>query len=147
MVFSNYVYMEIPTAWTVGPWKETQSFTLKFRLLIIYSVKSQNALYSVKNEQTGDGNYHFYVGWFCVRSSTLCPPCFAIILLGKRELVAFFFTLIASWCGLPVSVPWIVLQCVSVVFPDHTHLPFRWWKRFWSEGCFFSDMVPRLWHF
>ena len=25
---------------------------------------------------------------------------------------------------MPVTVPWVGLQCVSVAFPGHTHLPF-----------------------
>ena len=48
---------------------------------------------------------------------------FAIILMGKRELVA----LLSSWClvivvWLFLAVPWVCLQFVIVVFPDHTHL-------------------------
>ena len=48
---------------------------------------------------------------------------FAIILMGKRELVAL---LLSSWCL--VIVEWlcltmlqVCLQFVIVVFPDHTH--------------------------
>ena len=52
---------------------------------------------------------------------------FAIILMGKRELVALFS--LSSWCrdccvALPSTVPWYCLQCVIVVFHDHTHLLF-----------------------
>ena len=50
---------------------------------------------------------------------------FAIILMGKRELVAFF----SSWCL--VNVVWlflavqrVCLQFVIVAFPDHAHLRF-----------------------
>ena len=61
----------------------------------------------------------------CILSS------FVIILKRKRELVALF--LLSNGCLVIVNVlwlffvvPWIVLQCVIVVFPDHdhTHLPF-----------------------
>ena len=52
---------------------------------------------------------------------------FATILMGKRELVAL---LCLSFCCLVIfivlwlflRVPWVGLQCVIVVFPDHTHL-------------------------
>ena len=51
----------------------------------------------------------------------------AIILMGKRELVAL--PNLSSWCLLMVeplflAVPWGCLQFVIVVFPDHTHLLF-----------------------
>ena len=57
----------------------------------------------------------------CVRSSI------AIILMGKRELVALFN--LSSWClvmveRLFVAVPPGCLRFVIVVFPDHTHLLF-----------------------
>ena len=50
---------------------------------------------------------------------------FAIILMGKRELVALlgFSSLslvIVVWLFL--AVPLVCLQFVIVVFPDHTHL-------------------------
>ena len=52
------------------------------------------------------------------------PSSFAIILMGKRELVALLS--LSSWClvivvGLFLAVPWVCLQFVIVVFPDHTH--------------------------
>ena len=52
---------------------------------------------------------------------------FAIILMGKRELVALLK--LSSWClvidvWLFLAVPWVCLQFVIVVFPDHTHLLF-----------------------
>ena len=55
------------------------------------------------------------------------PSCFAIILIGNRELVALLSLyscclVIVVWLFL--VVPWICLQFVSVVFPDHTHLLF-----------------------
>ena len=56
----------------------------------------------------------------CVLSS------FSIILKRKRELVDLLLlsygclvTVNVLWLFL--SVPWVGLQCVIVVFPDHTH--------------------------
>ena len=51
----------------------------------------------------------------------------AIILMGKRELVALLN--LPSWCLVMVEwlflvVPWGCLRFVSMVFPDHTHLLF-----------------------
>ena len=51
----------------------------------------------------------------------------AIILVGKRELVALLY--LSSWCLVMVerlflAVPWGCLRFVIVVFPDHTHLLF-----------------------
>ena len=53
----------------------------------------------------------------------------AIILMGKRELVALFN--LSSWClviveWLFLAMPWGCLRFMIVVFPDHTHLLF--WK-------------------
>ena len=50
---------------------------------------------------------------------------FAIILVGKRELVALLrlssrCLVIVVWLFL--AVPWVCLQFVIVVFPDHNHL-------------------------
>ena len=52
---------------------------------------------------------------------------FAIILMGKRELVALLS--LSSWCLMIVerlflTVPWVCLQFVNVVFSDQTHLLF-----------------------
>ena len=52
---------------------------------------------------------------------------FAIILMLKRWLVALLS--LSSWCLVVVvwlflAVPWICLQFVIVVVPDHTHLLF-----------------------
>ena len=49
----------------------------------------------------------------------------AIILMGKRELVALLN--LSSWClvvleRLFLAVPWGCLRFVIVVFPNHTHL-------------------------
>ena len=51
----------------------------------------------------------------------------AIILMGKRELVALLN--LSSWCLVMVErlflpVPWGCLRFVIVVFPGHTHLLF-----------------------
>ena len=52
---------------------------------------------------------------------------FAIIFMGKRELVALLS--LSSWClvivvWLFLAVPMVCLQFVIVVFPDHTYLLF-----------------------
>ena len=57
----------------------------------------------------------------CVLSS------FAIILKRKRELVALLLLLCKRLFTINVlrlflTVPWVGMQCVIVVFPDHTHL-------------------------
>ena len=49
---------------------------------------------------------------------------FAIILMGKRELVALlnlssWFLVMVEW--LFFAVPWVCLRFLIVVFPDHTH--------------------------
>ena len=53
---------------------------------------------------------------------------FALILMGKRELVALLN--LSSWCLVMVewlflAVPWGCLRFVIVVFPDHTHIIFK----------------------
>ena len=59
---------------------------------------------------------------------TLCPFKFCSHLDGEeRELVVLLG--LSSWCLLVVmwlflAVPWVCLQFVIVVFPDHTHLRF-----------------------
>ena len=55
------------------------------------------------------------------------PSNFAFILMGKRELVAMLN--LSSWClvsavWLFLAMPWVCLQFVIVVFPDHKHLLF-----------------------
>ena len=69
---------------------------------------------------------------FCNRSMFYCtllcvPSSFAIISMGKGELVALLS--LSSWClvivvWLFLAVPWVGLQFVIVVFPDHTNLLF-----------------------
>ena len=68
----------------------------------------------------------FCCALLCVYSS------FAIILMGKRELVALLC--LSSWClvivvWLFLAVPQVCLQFVIVVFPDHTHY-FRNFRKF-----------------
>ena len=63
---------------------------------------------------------------FCC-TSLYVHSSIAIILMGKRELVALLN--LSSWCLVMVerlflAVPWGCLQFVIVVFPDHTHLLF-----------------------
>ena len=53
------------------------------------------------------------------------PSSFAIILTRKREQVALLS--LSFWCLVIVvffilAAPWVSLQFVIVVFPDHTHL-------------------------
>ena len=65
--------------------------------------------------------YMFCCALLCVHSSI------AIILMGKRELVALLN--LSSWCLVMVewlflAVPWGCLRFVILVFPDHTHLLF-----------------------
>ena len=69
---------------------------------------------------------------FCNCSMFCCTlvyvhSSFAIILVGKRELVAFLW--LSSWCLLIdvllfFAVSWVCLQFVIMVFPIHTHLIF-----------------------
>ena len=61
----------------------------------------------------------FYCVLLCVHSS------FAIISMGKRELVTLLC--LSSWClvivvWLFLAKPWVCLQFVIVVFPDHTQM-------------------------
>ena len=65
----------------------------------------------------------FCCALLCVHSS------FAIILKRKRKLIALL--LLSHICIVTINVlwrfitvPWVGLQCVIVVFPDHTHLLF-----------------------
>ena len=68
---------------------------------------------------------------FCYMYVLLCVhSSFAIILKRKRKLVALlllsyrcFVTINVLWLFL--TVPRVGLQCVIMVFPDHTHLLFN----------------------
>ena len=77
----------------------------------------------------------------CVRSSI------AIILMGKRELVALLN--LSSWCLVMVdrlflAVPRGCLQFVIVVFPDHTHLLFLFQQTriCWASVKHLADEQP-----
>ena len=77
----------------------------------------------------------FCYAWLCVHSSV------AIILKRKRKLVALLLlsyrcivTTNVLWLFL--TVPWVGLQCVIVVFPDHTHLHFI---------VMLSSLITKLW--
>ena len=68
----------------------------------------------------------------------------AIILMGKRELIALFN--LSSWCLVMVerlflAVPRGCLQFVIVVFPDHTHLLFLLYINFRLTISIFSDKM------
>ena len=70
---------------------------------------------------------------FCVLTTTesmakICPPV-AIFLKRKRKLVALLLLSLSYRCIVTINVlwlfltlPWVGLQCVIVVFLDHTHL-------------------------
>ena len=62
-----------------------------------------------------------------VDSLLIVHSSFAIISMGKRELVALLC--LSSWCPMIVvwfffTMPWVCMQFVIVVFLDHTHLLF-----------------------
>ena len=74
-----------------------------------------------------------FVGVLCLSlfcCALLCAhSSFAIILKRKKKLAVLLllsyrciFTIIVLWLFL--TVPGVGLQCVIVVFPDHTHLLF-----------------------
>ena len=65
--------------------------------------------------------------FFRVELNFFIGLCIAIILMGKREMIALLK--LSSWCLVMVerlflAVPRGCLQFVIVVFPDHTHLLF-----------------------
>ena len=68
------------------------------------------------------------LSWFCY--ALLCVhSSFAVILKRKRKLVALLLLsyrriVATNVLWLFLTVPWVSLQCVVVVFPDHTHLFF-----------------------
>ena len=66
---------------------------------------------------------------FVLLCITRVHSAFAIILKRKKKLVVLL--LLSYRCILTINVlclfltvPWLGLQCVIVVFPDHTHLLF-----------------------
>ena len=77
--------------------------------------------------------FPFFVGVLCLSFFCYALLCvhssFAIILNRKRKLVVLLLlsyrcivTTYVLW--LFVTLPWVGLQYVIVVFPDHTHLLF-----------------------
>ena len=69
-----------------------------------------------------------YLSLFCY-ALLYVHSSFALILKRKRKLVALLLlsyrctvTINALWLSL--TVPWIGLRCVIVVFPDHTFVCF-----------------------
>ena len=76
-----------------------------------------------------------YFSMFCC-TLLFVPSSFAIILMWKRELVALLG--LSSWCLVIVvwfilAVPWVCLQFVIVVFPDHTHLLFSSYQNIFAS--------------
>ena len=72
-----------------------------------------------------------YCSMFCC-TLIYVHSSFAIILMGKRELVALLS--LSSWClvivvWLFLAVSGFCLQFVIVVYPGHTHLLFRLYDR------------------
>ena len=79
-------------------------------------------------------SFPLFVGVLCLSLFCYAILCvhfsFAIILKRKRKLVALLLlscrrivTINVLWLFL--TVPWVSLQYVIVVFPDHTHLLFE----------------------
>ena len=88
--------------------------------------------------------------WYQIALGALRPGfmsillIFAIILIGKRELVALLS--LFSWCLVMVvwlflAVRWVCLRFVIVVFSDHTHLLFLT-KLGASSGSKMFEPVP-----
>ena len=76
--------------------------------------------------------FSLFVGVLCLSCyALLCVhSSFAFILKRTRKLVALlllFYRCIVTINGLWlfITVSWVVLQCVILVFPDHTHLLFE----------------------
>ena len=79
-------------------------------------------------------NFPLFVGVLCLSLFCYILFCvhfsFAIILKRKRKLFALL--LLSCRCIVTINVlwlfptaPWVGLQYVSVVFPDHSHLLFE----------------------
>ena len=65
----------------------------------------------------------------CAVLCVLSSVAIILILMEKRAMVAFLC--LSSWCLMTVivlwlllTVSWVGLQSVIVVFPDHTNFPF-----------------------
>ena len=74
--------------------------------------------------------FPLFVGALCLSLFCYALLCvhysFAIIMKRKRKLLALL--LLSYRCSVTINVmqlflkvPWVGLQCVIVVFPDHTH--------------------------
>ena len=78
--------------------------------------------------------FQLFVGVLCLYLlcyALLCVHSSFAIILKKRNLVALLF--LSYSCIVSINVMWLFLmvpcvdlQCVIVVFPDHTHLLFKW---------------------
>ena len=77
--------------------------------------------------------FPLFVGFLCLSLFCYALLCvlssFAINLKRKRELVALLLLsyrclVTVNFLWLFLTVPWVGLQCVIVVFPDHTHILF-----------------------
>ena len=71
---------------------------------------------------------------------------FAIISKRKRELVAllllsYIFLLTVNVLWLFLTVPWVGLPCVIVVFPDHTHFFSVWTQIRKCQARFGSNLL------
>ena len=84
--------------------------------------------------------FQLYVGVLClslVCKVLLCVhSSFAAVLKKKRKLVALLLlsygcVVAANVLWLLLAVPWVGLQCVIVVFSDHTYL-------FYGKGHWFT---------
>ena len=93
-----------------------------------------------------------FVGVLCLSLfcyALLCVnSCFAIILKRKRKLVALL--LLSYRCIVTINVlrlflavPWVDLQFVIVVFPDHTHLLLDTDKVRPGLGQLFTSVISR----
>ena len=81
---------------------------------------------------------------FCIFSMFCCALLYvhssvAIILMGKRELVALLSLsslclVVVVWLFLAV-VPYVCLQFVIMVYPDHPYLPFWYLRILYSCQC------------
>ena len=78
-------------------------------------------------------HFPLFVGVLCLSLFCWALLCFhsnfAIILKRKRKLAALLLLSYSCFVTINVlrlflAVPWIDLQCVIVVIPDHTHLHF-----------------------
>ena len=79
------------------------------------------------------------------------PSTIAIILMGKRELVALLN--LSSWCLVMVERLFLAvsrgcLRFVIVVFPDHTHLLFlKYQGKTWvTLFCIFIVLLKKIIH-